>query len=81
MRQIVVAVSKMDLVGWSQSTFTALEADLHDFARDLDFDEVALIPVAAAMGDNVVSRSNRMGWYGGPTLLGYLEQVQIPPKT
>jgi sulfate adenylyltransferase large subunit len=80
-RQIVVAVNKMDLVGWSQSQFAALKADLRAFARYLDFDEVALIPVAAAIGDNVVSRSNHMGWYGGPTLLDYLEQVQIPPKT
>jgi sulfate adenylyltransferase large subunit len=79
-RQIVVAVNKMDLVGWSQSQFVALKADLHAFARDLDFDEVALIPVAAPIGDNVVTRSNHMGWYGGPTLLNYLEQVQIPPR-
>jgi sulfate adenylyltransferase large subunit len=80
-RQIVVAVNKMDLVGWSQSRFATLEAELHGFATDLTFDEITIIPVAAASGDNVVSRSDHMDWYHGPSLLEHLEQVEIPPKS
>jgi len=53
-RQIVVAVNKMDLVGWSQAKFAVLEAEFCAFVKGLDFDEVTLIPVAAASGDNVV---------------------------
>ena len=79
-RQIVVAVNKMDLVGWSQSKFAMLEGELHGFATDLEFDEIAVIPVAAASGDNVVSRSGHMPWYRGPSLLEHLEQVEIAPK-
>jgi sulfate adenylyltransferase large subunit len=79
-RQIVVAVNKMDLAGWSQSKFAMLEAELHGFATDLDFDEITIIPVAAASGDNVVSRSDHMDWYRGPSLLDHLERVEIPPK-
>jgi sulfate adenylyltransferase large subunit len=79
--QIVVAVNKMDLVGWSRPKFAALEAEFRAFVKDLDFDGVALIPTAAAIGDNIVNRSDHMDWYCGPTLLDYLEQVQIPPKS
>ena len=79
--QIAVAVNKMDLVDWSQSKFAALETEFRAFVKDLDFDEVALLPVAAASGDNVVSRSDHMDWYRGPTLLDYLEQVQTPPES
>ena len=50
-RQVVVAVNKMDLVGWSRSKFAALEAEFRAFVKDLDFDDVALIPAAAAGGD------------------------------
>jgi sulfate adenylyltransferase large subunit len=80
-RHLVVAVNKMDLVGWSQSKFAVLEAGFRAFVKDLDFDEVAFIPVAAASGDNVVSRSDQMDWYRGPPLLEHLEQVQIAAKS
>jgi sulfate adenylyltransferase large subunit len=79
-RQIVVAVNKMDLVGWSRLEFAAVEAEFRPFIKTLDFNEVVFIPVAAASGDNVVSRSDHMGWYRGPSLLEYLERVQIVPK-
>jgi len=80
-RQIVAAVNKMDLVGWSQSKFAVLEAEFRTFVKDLDFDDITLIPVAAASGDNVVRRSDQMDWYCGPTLLDHLEQVQVAPKS
>jgi sulfate adenylyltransferase large subunit len=76
-RQIVAAVNKMDLVGWSHSAFAKLEAEFRTFVKDLNFDDVSFIPVAAAVGDNVVSPSGHMDWYRGPTLLDHLEQVPI----
>jgi sulfate adenylyltransferase large subunit len=79
-RQIVVAVNKMDRVGWSRSEFAQLEAEVRAFANDLDFDTFAFIPVAAASGDNVVSRSDHMDWYRGPSLLEYLERIHVLPR-
>jgi sulfate adenylyltransferase large subunit len=75
-RNIVLAVNKMDRVGWSEVIFRAMEAQFRDFAAALGVDEIVAIPVAAKSGDNIVSRSDRMSWYGGPTLLDYLETAQ-----
>jgi sulfate adenylyltransferase large subunit len=75
-RRFVIVVNKMDLIGWSQSQFQALEAEVRLLARDICVDEVVVIPVAARSGDNVVIRSKRMDWYQGPTLLEHLEQVE-----
>jgi sulfate adenylyltransferase subunit 1 (EFTu-like GTPase family) len=56
-----------------------LEGELRAF--DLDLDEITFIPVAAAGGDNVVSRADHMGWYRGPTLLEHLEHVPLAHKS
>jgi sulfate adenylyltransferase large subunit len=76
-RHIVVAVNKMDLVGWQQAPFAALEAEFRKFAEDLGLNELVFIPVAARSGDNIVTRSDRLRWYRGPTLLDYLERVEV----
>jgi sulfate adenylyltransferase large subunit len=78
-RAVVLAVNKMDRVGWSQGAFRAIEAQFRQFAADLRFDEIACIPVAARSGDNVVSHSAHMRWYDGPTLLEFLEEVEPVP--
>jgi len=78
-RHLVVAVNKMDLVGWSQAAFARIEADFRAFAADLDVADIVFIPVAARGGDNVVNRSPHMAWYRGPTLLTHLEQADIAP--
>jgi len=72
---LLVAVNKMDLVGWSEETFRAIEAEFRSFAAELDVSEITCIPISAHGGDNVVSRSCNMDWYRGPTLLSYLEEV------
>jgi bifunctional enzyme CysN/CysC len=69
----------MDLVGWSQSRFTAIETEFRDFARDLQVDHIVFVPLAARDGDNITSRSQRMPWYQGPSLLEYLETVEVVP--
>jgi sulfate adenylyltransferase large subunit len=75
-RHLVVAVNKMDLVGWSQDAFAAIEAEFRSFAQELGVHEIVCIPMSARDGDNVVARSHRMDWYRGPTLLEHLEQVE-----
>ncbi len=80
-RQIVVAINKMDLVGWSEAAFRKTEAEFRALAKDLDISEIVCIPTAARSGDNVVSRSQNMDWYRGPTLLEYLEQVNAAPMS
>jgi sulfate adenylyltransferase large subunit len=80
-RQLVVAVNKMDLVGWSESKFAALEGEFRAFVKDLDLQEVVFIPVAACSGDNVVTRSDHMDWYRGPTLVEHLERVPVAPQS
>ena len=72
---VVVAINKMDLVGYDQQRFEAIRADYESFARHLGIKHWACIPVAAHAGDNIVSKSINMPWYEGPTLLAYLETV------
>jgi sulfate adenylyltransferase large subunit len=75
-RKVVLAVNKMDRVGWSESVFRAVEAQFREFAAAHAIDDVVAIALAAKSGDNLVDRSPRMEWYGGPTLLDYLETVE-----
>ncbi len=74
---VVVAVNKMDLVGYDESVFDRIVADFSDFARRLDVRDLEFIPLSALHGDNVVDRSEAMGWYAGPSLLEHLETVEI----
>jgi sulfate adenylyltransferase large subunit len=74
---LLVAVNKMDLVGWSEQAFRAIEAEFRAFAAELGIREIVCIPISACTGDNVVTRSGHMDWYRGPTLLAHLEQVEI----
>ena len=76
-RQIVLAVNKMDLVGYEQGVFDAIEADFRRFATQVELDAITCIPVSAVAGDNVVARSARMAWYAGPPLLEHLETVAL----
>ena len=76
-RRLVVAINKMDLVGWSESRFAELQAEFSDFVRDLDVDDVTFIPLSARDGENLVDRARRMPWYQGPSLLEYLETLEV----
>src|SRR4051794_1569039 len=70
---LVVAVNKMDLVGWSEERFEEIRDQFETFLPRLDMRDVKFIPVSALNGDNVVEPSLNMPWYPGPTLLGHLE--------
>jgi bifunctional enzyme CysN/CysC len=75
--RIVLAVNKMDLVDYDQDAFRHICAEFRAWAARLDVEEVACIPISALAGDNVVERSERLDWYGGPTLLEYLESAPV----
>jgi sulfate adenylyltransferase large subunit len=79
-RNVIVAVNKMDLVDFSHDVFTRIQADFIRFFHDLDIDGndqtiLHFVPVSALAGDNVVHRSINTAWYQGPTLLGLLESI------
>ena len=74
---LVVAVNKMDLVGWSEARFLEIRAQFEEFLPRLDIKDVKFIPISALNGDNVVTASPHTPWYAGPTLLGHLETVHI----
>ena len=76
-RHVILAVNKMDLVGWSEEVFDAIVAEYRAFARDLGFLDVAGIPMAAKLGDNVTRASAETPWYEGPDLLTKLETLDI----
>jgi len=74
---VVLAVNKMDLVGYEEAVFESIVADYEAFAESLTFRSITAIPLSALQGDNVIERSGQTPWYSGPTLLGYLETVEI----
>ena len=74
---VVLAVNKMDLVNYDPAVFAQIESDYLAFAEALNFASITSIPLSALQGDNVIERSRRTDWYSGPTLLGYLETVEV----
>ncbi|HLX21606.1 MAG TPA: sulfate adenylyltransferase subunit CysN [Gaiellaceae bacterium] len=76
-RHIAVAVNKMDMVDYSEERFEEIEREYREFAAQLGVHEVTLIPMSALRGDNVVDASPNMPWYDGPTLMEYLEKVEV----
>lgn len=76
-REIVLAVNKMDLVGHDQATFDAIVADYAAFAQAIGIERFTAIPLSGLSGANVADRSPDMPWYAGPTLLGRLEAVPV----
>jgi bifunctional enzyme CysN/CysC len=80
-RRLVLAVNKMDLVGYSQSRFDEIVADFRAFAQTAGLGQFAAIPVSGLQGDNVIVRSAAMPWYDGPALLEHLESVPAARRT
>ena len=76
-RQLVLAVNKMDLVGFDERRFAEIAAGFAAFAAGLGEAAVHAIPLSALSGDNVIRRSERMPWYRGPSLLEHLESVEV----
>ena len=85
-RSVIVAVNKMDLIGYNESTFQAIEADFRELLEQIATDtgnpvEASFVPVSALAGDNIVHRSQAMAWYQGPSLLELLESLPSSVNT
>src|SRR5260221_9787664 len=76
-RHVVLAVNKIDLVSFSEQRFLEIAAEFRAFALKLGFEFLVAIPVSARFGDNVIGKSARTPWYGGPALLEHLEAVDV----
>ncbi|MCG5448966.1 GTP-binding protein [Micromonospora sp. NBC_00821] len=74
---LVLCVNKMDLVDWSQEVYERIADEFTAFAAKLDAPDLTVVPVSALRGDNIVTRSDNMPWYEGPSLLHHLERVHI----
>lgn len=81
-RHVVLAINKMDLMNFDQKIYQNIEATFREFAQTLNFESITPIPLSALKGDNMLTRSEKSPWYSGPTLMGYLEtvDVSVPPK-
>lgn len=80
MKNVVVAINKMDLVEYSQEVFNDIKAQYELVAKKLGLDNVNYFPISAFHGDNIVSKSENMIWYQGSTLLDFLENVKVDHK-
>ena len=76
-RNAVLVINKMDLVGYSESTFNTISEEFKEFSDQLDIENITTIPVSALLGDNITERGANMPWYHGSTLLSLLETVKI----
>ncbi|MDP9065399.1 MAG: sulfate adenylyltransferase subunit CysN [Pseudomonadota bacterium] len=76
-QNIVLAVNKMDLIGYAQSGYDAIVEDYRSFAASIGITKLVEIPISGLAGDNITHRSTNMAWYEGPTLLQHLETVEL----
>jgi bifunctional enzyme CysN/CysC len=76
-RKVVLAINKMDLVDYSQAVFDTIVEEYADFGRQVGIEQFVAIPVSGLRGDNITAPSEHTPWYHGPTLMGYLETVEI----
>lgn len=80
LKKVLVCVNKMDMVGFDPFVYEKIKSDYMTLANRLGLENVDFIPVSALKGDNIVSRSERISWYDGASLLDYLETVSIEDK-
>ena len=76
-RNIVLAINKMDLVGYSQERCNEIERDYRAFAQQIGLTDITAIALSAVYGDNIIEHGTNMPWYSGPTLMGHLENVPL----
>nr|WP_321455520.1 sulfate adenylyltransferase subunit CysN [uncultured Cohaesibacter sp.] len=76
-RHVVLAVNKMDLMDFRQDVFDKIVEDYKAFAQSFEFETIMAVPMSARYGDNVVAKSDRTAWYDGPSLLSYLEEIDV----
>jgi bifunctional enzyme CysN/CysC len=76
-RHVVLAVNKMDLVGYDQERFNAIDRDYREFAARIELTDITAIPISAVYGDNIIEPGANMPWYRGPALLQHLETMEV----
>jgi bifunctional enzyme CysN/CysC len=76
-RHVVLAINKLDMVGYSKEIYDKIDADYRAFASQIGLQNIVTIPMSALKGDNITEPSANTPWYQGPTLMGYLEAVQV----
>ncbi|HQN53905.1 MAG TPA: sulfate adenylyltransferase subunit CysN [Novosphingobium sp.] len=76
-RNIVLAVNKMDLVDYDQATYDAIVADYAEFAKGIGIESFTALPISGFKGDNITALSANTPWYKGPTLVEHLETVEV----
>ncbi|CRM44822.1 sulfate adenylyltransferase subunit CysN [Pseudomonas sp. 58 R 3] len=76
-RQVVLAVNKMDLIGFDEGVFRQITDEFREFSQSLGFEKIIPIPLSALKGDNITQRSTHTPWYNGPTLMGCLETLEM----
>ncbi|TMM50435.1 sulfate adenylyltransferase subunit CysN [Qipengyuania marisflavi] len=76
-KNLVLAVNKMDLIDYDQAQFDAIVADYKEFADSIGIENFTAIPMSGLAGDNITSQSENTSWYDGPTLIEHLEQVEV----
>lgn len=76
-KHVVVAINKMDLVGFDQDVFDAIETEYNTFAKELGFKSIVCMPISALEGDNIITKSARTPWYKGAPLMPYLETIDV----
>ena len=80
-RKVVLAVNKLDMVEYSRDIFDSIENEYRAFGQQIGLKDIACIPISALKGDNITAPSARTHWYHGPTLMGFLETVEIEDDT
>jgi bifunctional enzyme CysN/CysC len=76
-RHVVLAINKMDLVGYDQERFNAIDREYREFAARIELTDITAIPISAVYGDNVIEPGANMPWYRGPALLHHLETMEV----
>ncbi len=76
-RHVVLAINKMDLVEYSEQVFKDIEKQYRAFAKQINLDDITVIPLSALRGDNMLTNSERMPWYRGPSLMTLLETIEL----
>lgn len=76
-RHVVVAINKLDMVGYSKEVFDRIDAEYRVFAAEIGLKNIVTIPMSALKGDNITELSANTPWYTGPTLMAHLEDVQV----
>lgn len=77
LKKVLVCINKMDMMDYELAVYENIKTDYLRLAENLKLKDVDFIPVSALKGDNIVAKSNQMSWYSGPSLLEYLENVEI----